>query len=213
MIESRSTEREEATTRGTNSGKIDHGFSINIPLPDRKPRRRATKMPRFHPGGLKWRYELALSAVMGDGEAMEEDQWVRRLRRYLEAMNDPSGTAFMRISPTVFQAISVAYRLHMTSSPRAHQLEALILTGESDITIAELLEMSRQTVQAYRKLFFDTDAVLRDYLNQRYGNRLRPMDRYERWKCMAHEGGLKMLLALWKHEAENADGDRENHRN
>ncbi len=213
MIDSQPIGREQASTRGTNSGKIDHGFSINIPPPDRKPPRRTPKMPLFHPGGLKWRYELALSAVMGDGHVMEEDQWVRRLRRYLEAMNDPSGTASMRISPTVFQAISVAYRLHMTSSPRAHQLEALILTGESDITIAEVLEMSRQTVQAYRKLFFDTDAVLRDYLNQRYGNRLRPMDRYERWKCMAHMGGLKPLLALWKHEAENAGGDRENHRN
>ena len=203
MIKPHSTECEQASTRGTNSGKSDQGFSINILLPDRRPRRRAPKTPLFHPGDLKWRFELALSANMDVGPVMEKDLWVRRLDRYLAARNDPSVTedTSIRISPTVSRAISVAYMLYMTSRPLTHRIEALILTGESDITIAEVLQMSRHTIRAYRKLFFDTDAVSRDYLNQCYGNRLRPLDQHERWKCMALEGGLKLLLVLWKHEA------------
>ena len=214
MIKAHSTECEQTSTRGTNSGTFDQGFSINIPLPDRRPRRRAPKTPLFQPGDLKWRFELALSAIMGVGPVMEKDLWVRRLGRYLAAMNDPSVTeeTSIRISPTVSRAISVAYMLYMTSRPLTHRLEALILTGESDITIAEVLEMSRHTIRAYRKLFFDTDAVSRDYLNQRYGNCLRRLDQHERWKCMAL-GGLKQLLVLWKHEAEHVGGDRGRRRN
>ena len=41
------------------------------------------------------------------------------------------------------------------SIPQTHRLEALLLTKESDRTIAQVLHLNPRLVRAYRKMFFD----------------------------------------------------------
>ncbi|MGC9261261.1 MAG: hypothetical protein ACP5I8_14445 [Phycisphaerae bacterium] len=113
--------------------------------------------------------------------------------------------------PGRYRPLAAAYRLYQDQSVATQRLESLFLTGESDITIAAVLHMSRHTIRAYRKMFFDIDAVPPKLLAAQYVPLFGALDQFARWKYAAKSGGLDVLLELWKHEVkENGDDKSEN---
>jgi hypothetical protein len=97
--------------------------------------------------------------------------------------------------------MAAAHQIFISESPARYRLEALIFTGESDITISQVLRMSCHTARAYRKIFCDIDAVAQGRLQFSYCVFAPAMNQYDRWKAIALARGISSLFMLWSYEA------------
>ena len=188
--------RQSTMRRGTNSSVFDQGFYRNT-APSDQNAKRTTRFPRWvEPGQPHWRLKVALELIQTGHFYDGNDLWVEKIRRYL--------TEFLKgtISPTgIHRFWRAANTLYSARSPQTHRLEALLLTKESDGTIAQVLHLNPRLVRAYRKMFFDVDVLPPVLLRGRYSCLGRPLDQYERWEQGAIEGGLAMLQGIWQYEA------------
>ena len=182
--------------RGTNSSVFDQGFYQNTAPYDQKAKRTTRYPPWIKPGQPHWRLKVALELVQNRHFYDGNDLWVEKIRRYLSEYL--KGT----VSTTgIHRFLDAAHKLYLARSTQTHRLEALILTKESDRTIAQVLHLHPRLVRAYRKMFFDVDVLPPVLLRGRYSCLGRPLDQYERWEQAAIEGGLAMLQEIWQYEA------------
>ncbi len=114
----------------------------------------------YHPGNpvrppdWRWMWTAALlraSVPVG----RREDGWVRRARRLLLVLGrfggDPGYSGVVKSDP----ACLAAYRLHQWDARRRWELEARLLAGQDDATIAARLAVPGDVVAAYEALFYD----------------------------------------------------------
>ena len=180
--------------RGTKIPVFDRGFDTKVPSYFDRPKRKPQFSRRTWTTKLDWRYKAALNSVYDSRTS--PDKWCRRMVYYL------AGLVGKRNNPTgYYRPIQAAHSLYKAHSPDKYRLEALLLTGESDMTIASVLHMSRHTIRAYRKIFYDIDSAPKMKLQAYYAMPGR-LNQYDRWKYVAVKGGLDVLLHIWKFESQ-----------
>ncbi len=185
--------------RGTKLSVFDRGFDTKVPCRSDRPVKKAQFKHPASKNCLDWRYRAALDAVnRRQPLPAPSDRWAKMMVYYLAELLHKRTSR-----PSAYRSIKAAHKLYMARVPTTYRMDALILTGESDITIAAILHTSRHTVRAYRKIFCDTDSVSRMLLQGVYAYLSGPLDQFERWKYAALKGGLEGLFELWEFESES----------
>jgi hypothetical protein len=126
-----------------------------------RPKRQKTNDDRYL--DHRWRRVLYLVDRGHHPAKTREDVIIRQTCKFLRALRRPVGSRFRPFTPYQYAAIAGAYDCYLYLSPlQQAELEARLLAGQGNFTIADRCAIPAKMVRVYHDLFYDVRHRLSD---------------------------------------------------